>query len=360
VLVALLGVDNLPAASRAPDPLRRSSRPILDVSENQAHCRDSAQNIHSGYAKRKEFRYSAGPGLNAHRLTAGDWQGAVDDLDGLRGTGQLQSALRGDFEIVAHYGEEHPGAWAGAWFENEPDVHIVAAFTGDAAQHDAALRPRLRHPGRLVVESSQHSLSDLRRVREEIERTLRQRQAQAGRPILASVGIGKAVICVGLRADQEHVASELASRYGSAVELRVGFFAFPERRRSRPRPPARPAPSPGEQTFEGLEMSVEVDQRVLEAGDDGRGRLILRNSGRERIGPLGSGQPLVGSLLNSSHEAVGGYSGAVAGTGRFIDLSPGGSASLLVIFGTASTREDLGYVVPPGRYWPSTTAAAPL
>jgi hypothetical protein len=151
----------------------------------------------------------------------------VDDLDGLHDTAQLQSALRGDFEIVASYGEEHPGTWAGAWWDNEPTVRIVAAFTGDAASHDAALRPRLRHPDRLVVESRQHSLADPRRVREEIERTLRQRQAQTGRLILASVGNGKAVVSVGLRADQEQVASELASRYGSAVELRVGFFAFP-------------------------------------------------------------------------------------------------------------------------------------
>jgi hypothetical protein len=226
-------------------------------------------------------------------------------------------------------------------------VRIVAAFTGDAASHDAALRPRLQHPGRLVVESRQHSLADLRRVREEIERTLRQRQIQTGRRILASVAEGKAVISVRLRADQEHVASELASRYGGAVQLQVGYFAFPERR--RPRPPAGPALE--EQAFEGLEMSVEVDQEVLEAGDDGRGRLVLRNSSPERTGPLDCGQPLVGSLLNSSLETVGGYSGAVAGTGRVIDLAPGESASVRFIFGTASTREDLGYALPPGRYW---------
>ena len=135
----------------------------------------------------------------------------MDDLDSLRDTGQLQAALRGDFEIVARYGEEHPGSWAGTWWDNEPTVRIIAAFTGDAASHNAALRPRLQHPGRLVVESRQHSLADLRRVREEIERTLEQRATQTGHRILTSIGYGKAVIHVDLRADQEKLAGELAS-----------------------------------------------------------------------------------------------------------------------------------------------------
>jgi hypothetical protein len=72
--------------------------------------------------------------------------------------------------------------------------------------------------------------------------------------------------------------------------------------------------------------------------------------------PIGSSwrrgsQPLVGSLLNASLEAVGGYSGWIAGTGLVVDLSPGRSASIPVIYGTASTPEDLGYAVPPGTYW---------
>jgi hypothetical protein len=273
----------------------------------------------------------------------------VDELDGLGDKELIQSALRGDFELIARYGQEHPGAWAGAWFDNEPTVRIVAAFTGDVAEHDAALRSQLRHPDRLIVEERQHSLSGPRRVREEIERTLEHRATEAGRRILTSIGEGKGVICVGLRADQENLASELAARYGSAVELRVGAFCFPGRRRSHPRPPV--GPTLEEQTFEGLEMSVEVDQRVLEVGDDGHGRLVLRNSSSERIGPLGSGQPLVGSLLNASLEAIGGYSGWIAGTGLVVDLAPGRSASIPVIYGTASTREDLGYAVPPGTYW---------
>jgi len=273
----------------------------------------------------------------------------VDDLDGLGDKEVIQSALRGDFELVVGYGEEHPGTWAGAWFDNEPTVRIVAAFTGNAAQHDVALRPRLRHPDRLVVERRQHSLSDLRRVQEEIERTVEQRATQAGRWILTSIGEGTGVIRVALRADQENLASELAARYGSAVELRVGGFSFPDRQGGHPPPPA--GPPLAEQTFEGLEMSIEAGQKVLEAGDDGHGRLVLRNSSSGRIGPLGSGQPLAGSLLNASLETVGGYSGWIAGTGLIVDLAPGRSASIPVIYGTASTREDLGYVVPPGRYW---------
>jgi hypothetical protein len=273
----------------------------------------------------------------------------VDGLEDLGDTQLIQSELRGDLELVTRYGEEHPGTWAGVWFENEPAVYIVAAFTRDVARHDAALRPRLRHPGRLVVQPMPHSLSDLRQVRQEIERTLSQRAAVTGRPILASIGNGKAVIHVSLRADQENVASELAARYGSAVELRVGAFGFPERRRRGPRAPGQPAPE--EQAFEGLEVSLAVDQAVLEVGDDGHGRLVLRNNGRERIGPLNTGQPLVGSLLNASHEPVGGFNGWIAGTGLAIDLKPGGSASINVIFGTASSREELGYALPPGEYW---------
>jgi hypothetical protein len=273
----------------------------------------------------------------------------VDGLEGLGDRLLTHSALRGDLELIARYGEEHPGTWAGVWFDNEPTVRIVAAFTSDVAQHDAALRPQLRHPGALVLQRMPHSLSDLRQVRQEIERTLQQRAAETGRPILTSIWQGKAVIHVDLRADQENLASELAARYGSAVELRVGAFSFPGRRRSGPRPPGRPAPE--EQAFEGLEMNVEVDQRVLEVGDDGHGRLVLRNNGPERIGPLGCGQPLVGSLLNAAHEAVGGFTGWIGGTGLTVDLARGQSASIRVIYGTASTREELGYALPPGTYW---------
>jgi len=277
----------------------------------------------------------------------------MDDLDSLGGNELIHSALRGDLALITSYGQEHPRTWVGAWFGSEPAVRIVAAFTADLAQHDAALRPRLRYPDRLAVQSGRHSLSDLRQARTEIEETLGQRATQAGRPILTSIGQGAGVICVALRADQEDVAHELAARYGSAVELQVGNFTFPGHQPSYPRPSARPTvtePAVTEPAFAGLDLSVEVNQ-VIRCGDDGGGQLILRNTSSARIGPFGTGQPLVGSLLNANDEIVGSYVGWIAGVGRTFDLAPGQSAAIPVLYGTASTRRHLGYTLPPGTYW---------
>ncbi|MGH3261082.1 MAG: hypothetical protein ACRDNS_03710 [Trebonia sp.] len=272
-------------------------------------------------------------------------------MDGVAGPGGLQlvqSALQRDLSLVATYGEAHTDTWAGVWFEHDPAMHIVAAFTGDVAQHEAALRPRLRHPDRLVVQPRPHSLSDLRQIRQEIERTAQCRAAATGRPILTSLGLAKAVVRVALRADQEDLAGELAARYGSAVSLRVGVFSFPDRRLRRR--PGAGVPALVEQAIDGLAMNVELDQAVIGVGDDGHGRVVLRNIGTERIGPLDTGQPLVGTLLNGARERVGGFAGWVAGMGLTVDLAPGESAGIRLIFGTASTREELGYALPPGRY----------
>lgn len=262
---------------------------------------------------------------------------------------RVHAMLRGDIALVSQYGEEHPETFAGMWVDNEPTVRIVAAFTSDLEQHDAALRPQLSHPDRLAIQRMPHSHADLLRVREEITRTLEQQANKNSRPAYSSIGVRKAVLHVALRADQEKLASEFAARYGNAVELVVGAFGFPGRRRIHPQPPV--APAPAEQTFDGLEVTVEVDQKVVEVGDDGRGRIVLRNNGQDRIGPLDTGEPKVGTLLNASHEAVGGFYGAIAGVGRFIDLAPGASASIRFIYGTASRREEIGYVLPPGTYW---------
>lgn len=120
----------------------------------------------------------------------------------------------------------------------------------------------------------------------------------------------------------------------------------------RPRlPPERPESALEEATFEALELAVEVDRTPLVVGDAGHGSLVLRNKGARQIGPLYAEAPITGVLENSAGEAVGGYVGWIAGTGVTIDLAPGGSVRIPLLFGTASSREALGYTLPPGDYW---------
>ena len=52
------------------------------------------------------------PGHRRTAATARRLTSAMDDLDGLGDKELIQSALRGDFELIGRYGEEHPGTWA--------------------------------------------------------------------------------------------------------------------------------------------------------------------------------------------------------------------------------------------------------
>jgi hypothetical protein len=57
-------------------------------------------------------------------------------------------------------------------------------------------------------------------------------------------------------------------------------------------------------------------------------------------------------LVDESGQVLGGNApAAIAGTGRSIDLDPGDELKIKVLIGTASYREELGYLLPPGQYW---------
>ena len=97
----------------------------------------------------------------------------------------------------------------------------------------------------------------------------------------------------------------------------------------------------------GLEATLELAERSVVAGQNGTGRVTLRNVGTARVA-FSSEQPLVGGVNDPvSGEAVGGYFGAIAGTGRGVQLSPGEEQVIDVIFGTASSDLQRGYVVLP-------------
>jgi hypothetical protein len=275
----------------------------------------------------------------------------TDSLDDLGDNEFIHAALRQDVEAIRRYGEANPESWTGLRFENDPRVRIVASFVGDLEQHRYELRQQLAYPDRLVFEQSRWTKSQLDDIASEIHSTLRQRQAMTGRPVIARLGVGMDVVSVGLQADQEKVAEELAQRYGDAVELAVGAFAYPMgRERSRPRSPREPEPEIVD--FEGLELRLHPEHRVFEVGDRGQADLVVSNVSTHHVGRFDCGQPLLAVLVDESGQVVGGPGpGLIAGTGRSLDLDPGDELKIKVLIGTASYREELGYLLPPGQYW---------
>jgi hypothetical protein len=245
----------------------------------------------------------------------------TDSLDDLGDNEFIHAALRQDVEAIRLYGQAHPESWTGLRFENEPRVRIVASFVGDLERHDSELRRLLPHPDRLVLEQSRWSKSQLDDIASEIHSTLRQRQAMTGRPVMARLGVGIDVVSVGLQADQEEVAEELAQRYGDAVELAVGAFGFPMgRERSQPRSPRGPNPKIVE--IKGLEVRLHPERRVFEVGDRGQADLVVRNVSTHHVGRFHCGQPLLAVLVDESGQVLGGNApAAIAGTGRSIDLN---------------------------------------
>jgi hypothetical protein len=255
-----------------------------------------------------------------------------------------------DVEVVHTYGEEHADEFAALKMDHRPPVRIEVLFSGDRlAEHEAALQRLMAHPDRLKVLPSRWSLSELQAVIADLSE-----MAQAERGAFRQWGPGWGVVNVTLRADKEVLAARLHERYGDAVSITLGKFPYPVDRpltwlevQRRGRPKGTP---PEEVTIPNLEARLELSAPELKAGEDGKGQVVLRNAGDTRIDFL-SEQPLVGVVVEpGSNKVVGGYLGAIAGTGLGLKLDPGEEVEIRLIFGSASFRREVGYSLPPGHY----------
>ena len=146
----------------------------------------------------------------------------MDDLDDLGDKELIQSALRGDFELIAGYGEEHPGPGQ----ERGSTTNRPCVSSPRSPAMPPGTTPRCA-PGSGILTGSSWRAGSTRSVvcggyERRSSATSSSEPRRPAAAILTSIGEGAGVICVALRADQETLASELADRYGSAVELRVG------------------------------------------------------------------------------------------------------------------------------------------
>jgi hypothetical protein len=261
-----------------------------------------------------------------------------------------QGALRPDMNAVREYGSRHPDAWVTLKFaRNESDkLMVVALFSGDEVEvHEVAPRQLVPHPDHLAVRRSRYSGSYLDRILKDIEEMCRGVHEGA----FSGWGPGWDYVQVNLHADQEALAAELSNCYGDAVRLRVGHMNYPlgqatntESGSGRSRPSREPISIPN------IEVRLELTPSHVAVGENGRGRVVLHNTGSEPV-DIHSGRPLVGVVLEpSTGEVVGSGTLAIAGTGWGLTLEAGMEASIDMVYGTASTRPDLGYALPPGHY----------
>jgi hypothetical protein len=93
-------------------------------------------------------------------------------------------------------------------------------------EHEWALRQLVSRPNRLEVRSSPWPRHRLEKVQEELMELWQ--GAGKHRTPFQTMGIGKGIVKVHLKADQEVLALQLKMEYGDAIDIVVGRFHFPD------------------------------------------------------------------------------------------------------------------------------------
>ena len=256
-----------------------------------------------------------------------------------------QGKLRHDVDVVRSYGEDHPDAWVGLRYENEPSVRIVALFTGDQLQtHEQALRQLVEHPDQLELQWSPFPLVDLDAIRSEIHALA----TSTERGSFKNWGVGQGVVIVGLKANKEPLAAELKRRYGDAVDLTVGYFRYPDMVPLHPRirlPGVEPSTLPAELATVSLPEGVTVG-----SGDDLTTVLIMQNNTTDELVTETNGQVTARILDPKTGEEVGGFWGAQHMPAVPFRVPPNSSAEIPLLIGTTLFVQRLGYAIPPGAW----------
>jgi hypothetical protein len=263
---------------------------------------------------------------------------SVEDVHGM---------LRADVSVIRDYGGQRLDDWVEVWFENEPTVRLITAFSNNVALHEAELRRLVAHPERMEVRSMPWSQQALHGILDEVHELATTEPSGA----LCGWGLGTGQAVVTLCPDRESFAAALDERFGDALRLTVGVLPYPPSRSLARYERVPGGRSPAEYiAIDGLETELVLTTSRLSPGEDGLGQLVLRNSGSGAI-VRSTGQPLAGRILDwESGQLVGGGYRALRGTGKAIRLDPGAQDTIAVCFGTASYNPALGYCLPPGRY----------
>lgn len=246
---------------------------------------------------------------------------------------------------VLAYGSERADEFSGYRLEwiGPSDASVVITMTSDRERHVEALEQVVEFPDELIVCTGPVSGVDAQQLLDDLDPELRNRAASWGKNTAGQVEIG-------LFADDQAFAQELADRYGNRVKMQLGAFQFPL---PDPLPDSRCASL--EEGVEQAGLTIEVtspDRTLARIGDDVRSvtlEAVLTNTGDQLI-EFSSGAA-IGYLLDADGTVVAdsGQMG-IGDVGIPVRIEPGESTVLPVIMSTSSCDPGYGYVVPAGDY----------
>ncbi len=244
--------------------------------------------------------------------------------------------------VVLQYGSERPDEFGGYglhWF-GVGDASVFVSFTGDVAQHRAALAEQVEFPDELIVCQAAASETD----RAAIQATLV--EELSGR--FTSIGSGgkSGSVSVGLNPTEESLAAELVDRYGAAVDVSVGALNFPLDQAEAVCPPVL-----GASLIDGLEVSILADSPhpVIDQAGSVAVSVRLANTSDRPIS-FGSGQPTA-VVTDSQGSPRTVDTRGVADVGIGIDIEPGGHQDFDLDVSLASCDPANGYLLAPGEHF---------
>jgi hypothetical protein len=257
-----------------------------------------------------------------------------------------QIELLDDLDVVRQFGERHPDAFVTVWFENTPKVRLVALLSGDdLAEHESELRQAVSYPDRLEVRRSRWSKSD----RKDVRAALQECAADA----IASMGHGRGVLRVQLWADQADRAEEICRRFGEAVMVTIGMFPYPDRFARTDQQPNPALDEPPPQRLAALPEKVRIEltqDLVIRSGAHLRTMIRVHNESAVDLAANTNGQ-INGAVVHpDTGQRVGCYEGAQSMPLVRFDVPPGSTGDIPLLIGTASTKPELGWAVPPGPW----------
>lgn len=147
-------------------------------------------------------------------------------------------------------------------------------------------------------------------------------------------------------------AEERHRQFGDDVELAVGWLPYPPGRPARTRRQSAPGELPElPDLLDPDEVTVTLSEpAVLSSGHTLHHHLTVHNltGGELQLATNGGVTAVV--VDPQTRETAGGFSGVQTVPLKIYRVAPGGSTSIPLLTGTASSRPELGYAVPPGEW----------